>query len=75
MTRDLLPSTVTPNPDDYGAVSTLLGLATISAAERENRRIHDDVAIRAEYLFLWSVHDGVEDGSALAEVREPVRPR
>ena len=24
MTRDLLPSTVTPNPDDYGAVSALL---------------------------------------------------
>ena len=75
MTRDLLPSAVTADPDDHGTVLTLLNLATIPATERENRRVYDEVTVRPEYLVLRSVHDGVEDGSSLAEVREPFRAR
>ena len=55
--RKLLPATVAADPDRESAELALLRLATVTAAERQKRRIQGDIAVNLDPLVLRHVRE------------------
>jgi hypothetical protein len=55
LARELLPATVAADPDNQSAELALRGLATVTAAERQKRRIQGYVPVDLDPLVLRHV--------------------